>query len=233
MGSRLARQLCRLAVFAFLGASGLAAATASDAATWPRCYATGDDDRCPPLYLNVTTAQGKAVLAVERACRAAWRHAWGRPDARQTIRQWIDGAAATASGGLCIPLSNQVTEIRAASLGGHCGYEGMEANNPGPGGVLRRGGRGSLPLTGCHARIQDQAVGGITLRFADGFGFGDSYATHYFYGVYDGFGNRAVGPTGASVWRISDFNTFHYRVEILAGGSPDWRQPLPEEDHGR
>lgn len=233
MGGRLARQLCRLAVFALLGTSGFAAATARAADTWPWCSGGGDHDNCPPLYLNVTTAQGGAVLTVERACRSDWHHAWGEADARQTIRQWIDGAAASASGGLCIPLSNEVTEVRVAALGGHCGYEGMEVNSPGPGGVLQRGGAGSLPLTGCHARVQGLTFGGVALRFADGYGFGDSYATGYFYGVYDGFGDRAVGPTGASVWRISEFNTFHYQVEILAGGSLDWRQPLPEEDRGR
>lgn len=233
MGGRLARQLCRLAVFALLGTSGFLAGAARAADTWPWCSGGGDHDNCPPLYLNVTTAQGGAVLTVERACRSDWRHAWGEADARQTIQQWIDGAAASASGGLCIPLSNEVTEVRVATLGGHCGYEGMEVNSPGPGGVLQRGGAGSLPLTGCHARVQNLTFGGVALRFADGYGFGDSYATGYFYGVYDGFGDRAVGPTGASVWRISEFNTFHYQVEILAGGSLDWRQPLPEEDRGR
>lgn len=234
MGSRLARQLCGLAVFILhLAASGFAAATASAADTWPQCFAAGEDDNCLPLYLNVTTAQGSASLTVERTCTSDWRHAWRQADARQAIRQWIDGAAASASGALCIPLSNQVTEVRAVPLGGHCGYAGMEINTPGPGGVMRQGGLASLSLIGCHARIQDLTFGGVALRFADGYGFGDSYATGYFYGVYDGFGNRAVGPTGASVWRISDFNTFHYQVEILAGGSPDWRQPLPEEDHGR
>ena len=74
------------------------------------------------------------------------------------------------------------------------------------------------------------AFGGIALDFADGYGFGDSYATGYFYGVYDGYGRGTVRPTHASVWQISQFNTYHYRVEILADGSPDWRADFPEED---
>jgi len=40
--------------------------------------------------------------------------------------------------------------------------------------------------------MHTQAFGGIALRFADGHGFGDSYAEGHFYGVNDGFGSRAV-----------------------------------------
>jgi len=75
---------------------------------------------------------------------------------------------------------------------------------PGKDVVLRRGsGSATTVLTGCHARIGDVAFGGIALDFADGYGFGDSYASGYFYGVYDGFGRDRVSPTGASLWQIS------------------------------
>lgn len=199
-----------------------------DPGDWPVCPQWRDEP-CPLLYLNVTTRQGEARLRVETACRGPWRHAWGQPDARQTIVQWLGTEAAEGEGGLCIPLAPEVNEILVTPLGGHCGYEGGEANAPGPGGRLWRGGPGRLALSGCHARVGPQAFGGIALRFADRYGFGDAYAEAHFYGVYDGFGSRAVGGTGASILRIADFNSFHYRIEILAGGSPGWRQPFFEE----
>jgi hypothetical protein len=199
------------------------------AGPWPECDTGRDEASCPILYLNAATHGGDAVLSVDRACTAAWRHEWRTPDAHQTIRQWLDAEAEPGAGAVCIPLGRKVDEIVVTSLGGHCGYEGSEANAPGASGRLRRGGGNRLTLTGCHARIATQRFGGIALRFADSYGFGDSYTEGYFYGVYDGFGRAAVGGTGASVFQIAAFNTFHYRIQILAGGSGDWRQPFPEE----
>jgi hypothetical protein len=196
---------------------------------WPRC--DDEDDPCP-RYLNVVMDQGTARLSVDRSCRAGWRHEWRRADTHRTIRQWLNAHAVNGRGSLCVRLDRRVDEIRIASIGGHCGYDGGEANAPGPGATLRRGrsGPARLMLTGCHARIGEQSFGGIALRFADGYGFGDSYATGHFYGVYDGFKNRAVGRTGGSVWQISRYNTFHYRVEILARGSANWGWT---DDNGR
>ena len=75
--------------------------------------------------------------------------------------------------------------------------------------------------------------GGIVLDFADGYGFGDSYAIGFFYGVYDGFRSDGVRPFGASVYALSEFNTYHYRVEILANGRGDWRWGDEGERGGR
>lgn len=231
MGSRLARQVAgpmKLgAVVAVLG--GTLVLFPMPGHAWPRCH--DEDDACTG-YLTIVTDQGTARLSVERSCRGGWRHQWGRADARRTIRQWLNADADRGRGRLCIPLAGPVDEIRIASLGGHCGYEGGEANTPGPGAALRRGGAASaeIALTGCHARVGDQRFGGIALDFADGYGFGDAYAAGYFYGVYDGFGRRGVGLTGASVWRISEFNTFHYRIEIFARGRPDWGRGDDDDD---
>jgi len=200
--------------------------------TWPHCH-RGPDDDCPPAWLEVTLRHGEARLAVQPACHADWRHAWGIADARQTIRQWTGAAWSGGTGRLCIPLAPEVDEIVAVPLGGHCGYEGMARNAPGPGATLRRGGHAIMTLRGCHAAVQDLRFGGVALRFADSYGFGDAYAAGHFYGVYDGFGRQVVAPTDAAVFRIADFNTFHYRIDIRAGGSTRWRQPLPREDHGR
>jgi hypothetical protein len=197
---------------------------------WPECRSRRDEGTCPVFYLNAATRGGDAILSVDQTCTAAWRHEWGRADAHQSIRQWLDAKAERGAGAVCIPLSREVDEIIVTSLGGHCGYEDSEANTPGAGGRLQRGGASQLTLTGCHARIGTQRFGGIALRFADSYGFGDSYAKGYFYGVYDGFGRVAVGGTGASVFQIAEFNTFHYRIQILAGGSADWRQAFPEEN---
>jgi hypothetical protein len=202
----------------------------AEAGSWPACRAGRNEDTCPVLYLNIATRGGDAGLSVDRSCLATWRHEWGRPDAHQTIRQWLDEDAASGAGGVCIPLAPEVGEIVVASLGGHCGYEGSEANAPGPGGRLWRGGPPTLTLSGCHARIAAQGFGGIALRFADSYGVGDSYASGYFYGVYDGFGAAVVGGTEASVFHIADFNSFHYGIDILAGGSSGWRQAFPEEN---
>lgn len=223
MGGRPARLISGLMAAGLLLAvfATVDSAAAADT-TWPRCQPRRDDDGCPGIYLNVVIAQGYAAFAVTRRCRGYWRHRWGRSDARQTIRQWLDGSAAGATGSLCIPLGDRVTEIRVSPLGGHCGYGDGQVSASGAAGVLRRGGPGVLTLSGCHARIGEAGFGGIALSFADGYGFGDAYASGYFYGVYDGFGRRRVGPTRASVWRISEFNTFHYRVDILAGGRAGW-----------
>ncbi len=191
---------------------------------WPRCMR---DDDCPGFHLNVVTRQGEAIVSVGRSCAGAWRHVWRVPDARGTILQWLDENAAVASGSLCIPLHPNVDKIRITSTGGHCGFEGdgtiAFASKPGDDVVLRRsyGAVSSTTLPGCHARIGNKeigevAYGGIALDFSDGFGFGDSYATGYFYGVYDGLGIGRVRPFRATVYAISEFNTYHYRVEILA-----------------
>jgi len=200
------------------------------AGNWLECQARRDEDTCPVLYLNGGTHGGDAVLSVDPTCTGGWRHEWGRADAHQAIRQWLDAKAEHGAGAVCIPLGREVDEIVVTPLGGRCGYEDSEANAPGTGGRLRRGGANRLTLTGCHAHIGTQNFGGIALRFADSYGFGDSYAEGYFYGIYDGFGRAAVGGTGASVFQIAEFNTFHYRIQILAGGSPGWRQPFPEEN---
>jgi len=207
---------------------------------WPRC---SRDDNCPDTYLNVVTRQGDATISVGKTCAGQWRHVWGKPDAHQTIMQWLDANAATAGGSLCIPLHPLVDEIRIASTGGHCGeaaaLEIAFASKPGGDAVLRRsfGGATSATLPGCHARIGtteigEIAYGGIALDFSDSYGFGDSYAKSHFYGVYDGFGAGHVQPLGASVYAISEFNTYHYRVEILAHGWDGWRWGNTE-DHGR
>jgi hypothetical protein len=197
---------------------------------WPECQVRRDESTCPVLYLDAAIRGGDAVLSVDQACTATWRHEWGRADAHQTIRQWLDTEAEDGTGAVCIPLGRDVDEIVVTSLGGHCGYEDSEANAPGAGSRLRRGGASRLTLTGCHARIGTQRFGGIALRFADAYGLGDSYAEGHFYGIYDGFGRATVGSTGASVFQIAEFNTFHYRIQILAGGSIHWRQAFPEEN---
>ncbi len=207
---------------------------------WPRC---SRGDECPDAYLNVVTRQGDARLSIGPSCTGAWRHVWGERDARQTIRQWLNGDAASASGSLCIPLPPQVDEIRITPTGGHCGEQGgtvfIFASRPGANVVLRRsyGGASSVTLPGCHARIGNAeigevAYGGVALDFSDGYSFGDSYAAGYFYGVYDGFGQGRVRPFGATVYAISEFNTYHYRVEILAHGQDGWTWGNTE-DNGR
>ncbi|MBK1669803.1 hypothetical protein CKO28_17335 [Rhodovibrio sodomensis] len=223
---------------ALAGLLGAPAAFAQDG--WPRCWRADD---CPAVFLSVTTVRGDARLAVSRACAGDWWHVWGRADARETIRQWLDDRAATGQGSLCIPLHPQVDEIRVTPTGGHCGEtewpEIARANRPGPGAVLRRGygGAATATVTGCHARIGNAELGelrygGVALDFADGYVFGDSYADGYFYGVYDGFGRGRVRPFGATVAAISEFNTYHYRVEIRANGSAAWTWN-PQEDRGR
>lgn len=232
MGSGLARHVSwplRLGAALTVIAGGIAHSPQLGHA-WSRCH---DRDGGCPRYLNVETKEGTARLTVDRSCRSGWRHRWGRADARQTIRQWLHGDAANGRGNLCIKLANSVDQIRITSLGGHCGYEDGEANTPGPDTLLKRGRyhHSGIAVAGCHARMGTVRFGGVALNFADGYGFGDTYAAGHFYGVYDGFKNRAVGRTGASVWQISKYNTFHYRVEILARGSANWARP--DDDNGR
>lgn len=197
-------------------------------ARWPYCIG-GEADDCRPVYLNVVTRQGNARLSVDNHCRADWRHVWGQNDARGAIRQWLGDNAANGSGWLCVELGPEVDKVRIISTGGHCGETATvpdmaTASEPGPDMILRRSYAGArvATLRGCHATIgtgeNEVAYGGIALNFADGFGFGDSYARGHFYGVYDGFGMGRVRPFGATVRAISDFNTFHYRVEVLADG---------------
>lgn len=207
---------------------------------WQRC---SRGDECPDTYLNVVTRQGDATISVGKTCAGQWRHVWRKRDAHQTIMQWLDAGAATASGSLCIPLHPDVNEIRIDSTGGHCGEQidivFTFASQPGANAVLRRsfGSAAAVTLPGCHARIGNEeigqvAYGGIALDFSDGYGFGDSYAKSHFYGVYDGFGQGRVRPFDATVYAISEFNTYHYRVEILARGQDGWMWDNTE-DHGR
>ena len=199
---------------------------------------------CEQSFLNVVTAQGDANLSVDRSCAGDWRHRWGSGDARQTIRQWVNERAGSGSGSLCIPLHPNVSEVRITSTGGHCGFDADDiltfASAPGADGILRIGfGYGaSVSLSGCHAGIGNDEIGtvtygGIVLDFADGYGFGDSYASGIFYGVYDGFRNRGVQPFGASAYGLSEFNTYHYRIDILANGRTDWRWGHNEERNER
>jgi len=217
----------------------LAAPPAMAEESWPHCWR---DDDCPGFFLTVMTARGDARLSVSRSCSGAWKHIWNKRDAREIIRQWLDDEAATARGSLCIPLHPDVDEIRIASIGGHCGEidfpEIAAANRPGDGAVLQRGygGIASATFEGCHARIglspnvSEVAYGGVALDFNDGYVFGDTYADGHFYGVYDGFGTGRVRPFGASVSAISEFNTYHYRVEILANGRESWTWGDDEEN---
>lgn len=204
---------------------------------WPRC---GRDDECPGFYLSVVTLQGDARLSVGRTCSGDWRHVWGRRDARETIQQWLHDAADEGRGRLCIPLHPDVDEVRVTSTGGDCGYGrgdvSATASQPGRGTVLRRSAGGaSALLPGCHATIGNEATGivaygGVAVDFADGHTFGDSYARDYFYGVYDGHTSGRVRPFGAGVAAISQFNTYRYRVEIMARGRDDWTWGNPEEN---
>ena len=217
---------------AILALACLTAAPMASAADegWPRC---GRDDDCPGFYLNITTWQGDAKLSVGRSCLSGRRHVWGERDARETIQQWFDDNAADGQGRLCIPLHPEVDEIRITSTAGNCGHGGDDviaaASKPGRDVVLHRsgGGNASAVLPGCHATIGNEeigqvAYGGVALDFSDGYGFGDSYARDYFYGVYDGFGQGRVKLFNVGVYAISEFNTYHYRVEILARGRDDW-----------
>ncbi|WP_298307393.1 hypothetical protein [uncultured Erythrobacter sp.] len=219
------------------GAGALAlffiASTALAEDGWPACRMTGEHN-CPPQWLNIRLQQGDARITVTRSCRSDWTHRMGRNDARRTIRQWFEGDIAGAFGLLCVRLPSHADKVEIASLGGHCGEGDLEPlphtfSLPGKGATLVRGARfgssgiGSVTLPGCHARIGDAeigsvAYGGIFLRFADGYGFGDSYADRYFYGVYDGFGTGNVHPFGTGLTAISQFNTYHYAIRITASG---------------
>lgn len=228
MDGRFARTASRLIAGAAASAAiGLACASPVDAARWRDC--PDRDDACDH-YLNVTLSQGDAHLAVDAMCRSAWEHVWRRADARRTVRQWLGARAATGSGRLCIRLSRRVDEIRITSLGGRCGSVDGEPDPPAAGATLARGPRGvaRATLTGCHGSIGEVGFGGVAIDFADGYRFADSYATGHFYGLYDGFGPGGVRPLGAPAVELARFNTYHYRVELLAGGAA-WRK-TPKED---
>lgn len=197
-------------------------ASAAQAEPWPSCSA-GESGVCPPAFLRVVTRGGDAVLSVEAACAGDWVHLWGSDDAHAEIRQWLDGAWSRGEGVLCLPIADEVDEVRVVPLVSHCSFEGIDVvSAPPSGGVLRRASARVLVVRGCHARVETMRFGGIAFLFADGYGFGDAYAADFFYGVYDGFGARAVGGTESAIFRIADFNTHRYRVEILAGGSSAW-----------
>ena len=196
---------------------------------WPQCFGA-DGDSCPPIHLNVVTAAGNATVSVDPECRGDRVHLWGDDDARADIRQWLDGAWERGRGALCIPLTDAVDEIRITPLASHCSFEGVAVGPVGAGGVLERRRSRPLVLAGCHAQLDTMRFGGVALVFSDGFGFGDAYAEGFFYGVYDGFGPRIVAGTDAAVFRLSDFNTQRYRVEILAAGSKRWTYPPRGDD---
>lgn len=196
---------------------------------WPQCWR----EDCPGAFLNIKTRQGDALVTVSASCAPGWRHLWRIADPRATIRQWLNADAANGEGLLCIPLHPDVDEIRITSEGGHCGYDDDDVpgrnSEPGRSAVLRRafGGSASAVLPGCHAILGDRKLGevgfgGIALNFADGYGFGDSYATDIFYGVYDGFTRGGIEPFGAAFAAIGEFNTYHYRIDILARGQSSW-----------
>jgi len=195
---------------------------------WGGCW-WGDE--CSRQYLNITIRQGNATLSRGYTCLGAWRHVWGMADARGTIRQWLNDNAAFASGSLCVLLPAEVGEIRITSLSGHCGQEvdgiTARASKPSRNVVLRRTFGSAITLPGCHVRMgngEDGAIsfGGIALDFADGYGFGDSYARGFFYSIYDGFGTSRVRPFGVDLRAIGEFNTYHYRIEIPGMGYGGW-----------
>lgn len=201
----------------------------ASAEPWPAC-SSSETVTCPPIHLNIVTSGGDARLSIDAECRGEWTHLWRVDDARAEIRQWLDGAWERGRGSLCIPITEAVDEIRVTPLDGHCSFEGIDIGAPAAGGVLLRSRSRVLSLTGCHARVGDMRFGGVALVFADGYGFGDAYAAGFFYGVYDGFGPRVIAGTEASVFRLSDFNTHRYRVEILSSRSPAWSYPFKGDD---
>lgn len=229
MGIRFARRLSVLTL-AGIAAAMLVSAGEARAGSWPDCKPRGEDDNCPRYYLNITLRQGEARFSVDTQCRGTWKHAWRRSDARRSIRQWIGDRAALGTGSLCIPLAERVDRIRIIPAGGNCGYSEGEKNEPDGKAALNRGGVSQATLSGCHAGIGGQTFGGIALDFADGYGFGDSYATGQFYGVYDGFRRGGVAPFGTPLQEISRHNTYHYRVAILANGRTGWRADFMEDD---
>lgn len=231
MGVGFTRRLSVLTLAGIAAALlGLAFANEAGAGSWPDCKPRGEDDDCPRYHLNITLRQGEARFRVDTQCRGTWRHAWRRADARRWIWQWTGDRAARGTGSLCIPLAEQVDLIRVKPAGGRCGYSVGDKNRPGPAFTLNRGGVSQTTLSGCHAGVGDQTFGGIALDFADGYGFGDSYATGHFYGVYDGFRRGGVAPFGTPLQEISRHNTYHYRVEILANGRTGWRAEFMEDD---
>lgn len=219
MGSGLARRLSVLSLGLLIGLAGTPVLAEPSGC---------GRDGCAERYFNAVTDHGNVELSIDSRCLTAWRHVWGERDARRTIRQWLDKEADGATGGVCIPVDERVTGFRVTSLGGHCGYAQGTANEPRANMTLRPGHADRPIVTGCHATLAGARFGGIALRFADGYGLGDSYLRGYFYGVYDGFGEETVAPFGKSVFTLAEHNTYRYRIELMAGTRP-W-QPNRESD---
>jgi hypothetical protein len=205
---------------------------------WPYC---SDADICVPKYLNVGDAAGQRS-AVDRPKLFWWLGTCLGCSGRAPHAATVDERRlAVGRGMFCVALHPDVDQVRVTSQGGHCGEPGLpelvSASRPGPDIILRSS--VSLQATpfslGCqrHDRTGDEkevAYGGVALNFADGYGFGDSYAAGLFYGVYDGFGLGRVRPFQATVAAISEFNTYHYRVEVLADGRADWTWPVRDDN---
>ncbi len=202
--------------------------------------ADGDDDGCGWLgncgqsFLNVATAQGAATVSVGPSCAGDWHHNRANGDARQTVCQWLNGQADKGRGSLGVPPHPRVSEVRITSTGGHCGFDADDlpalAVASGSDRMLRFGfgNDGSVDLSGCHAGIGNDDIGrmthgGILVEFADGYAFGDSFASSHSYGVYGGSQNRSVLPFTATVYALSEFNTDHYRIDTLAEDRGNWR----------
>lgn len=188
-----------------------------------------DDSADRPLYLQVVTQQGRADFRLLSTCPRGRVHRWGRSDATGRIRQWLDGAAQRAAYRLCLRLDGRVREVRITPLGGHCGEAFGRVEPPDEGAVLRRPRVITARVSGCHATLADTRFGGIALRFADGFGVGDSYVAGVFYGAYDAFGRGRLAPVGVALFRIADFNTHHFRVEIRDRRGRPWRPGTTHE----
>ena len=111
---------------------------------------------------------------------------------------------------------------------------------PDDGAVLRRPWRGSVTVSGCHARISDLLsdelalrFGGVAFRFADGFGLGDSYVAGTFYGVYDAFGDDGLSPFNEPVFKIAEYNTHLFDVDVLDGRGRPWWPEIDDDSGGR
>ena len=200
--------------------------------------ADGVADR--PFYLNILTRQANAEFAVGRYCQRGRLHKWGERDASDSIRQWLHDDADVASHRICIRLDDRVAEVRITPIGGHCGHEFAAAMEPDDGAVLRRPWRGSVTVSGCHASISDLLsdelalrFGGVAFRFADGFGLGDSYVAGTFYGVYDAFGDDGLSPFNEPVFKIAEYNTHLFDVDVLDGRGRPWWPEIDDDSGGR
>lgn len=213
----------------------LAAAAATALGVWHGVAVPerDDDPADRPLYLQVVTQHGRAEFRLLRACSSGRVHRWGRNDASDGIRQWLNKRAETAANRICVRLDERVGEVRITPLGGHCGDEFGIAAAPDDGAVLRRSQASTASVSGCHAALAETRFGGIALRFADGFGVGDSYVAGIFYGAYDAFGKGRLAPVGAALFRIADLNTHHFRIDIRDRRGRTWQpRSTPEPDTG-